>query len=260
MIDLHERLSEFSYGYGVTREVEALLVGVGLQATPFLPSLLHEASLGFDVSFNSPGTVVLLQFKLGSELKRFHRSPPSQPIPLLERPFWRFSVDASEHQFQRLAEYEQANAEVYYVAPRFSDWAAYDLAFQNGEILDRSLMLTPSEIQRGLGGASGVHRIVYDRERRYVCSEPVPLHEETRQSLAERIGMSARDARQSLETRIGRILHRESHDQASMRMSERRRAEIVARARRPIDANAAIIGLEAWSQGAQIIFVTSSKG
>src|SRR5438874_119031 len=134
MIDLHERLSEFSYGYGVTREVEALLAGVGLQATPFLPSLLHEASLGFDVSFNSSGTVVLLQFKLGSELKRFHRAPPSQPIPLLERPFWRFTVDASEPQFQRLAEYEQANAEVYYVAPRFSHWAAYDLAFQNGEI------------------------------------------------------------------------------------------------------------------------------
>jgi hypothetical protein len=103
MINLHERLSEFSYGYGVTREVETLLVSVGLYATPFLPSLLHEASLGFDVSFNSPGTVVLLQFKLGSELKRYHRSPPSQSIPPLERPFWRFNVDTSEHQFQRLA-------------------------------------------------------------------------------------------------------------------------------------------------------------
>ena len=31
MIDLHERLSEFSFGYGVSREVEGLLASVGLQ-------------------------------------------------------------------------------------------------------------------------------------------------------------------------------------------------------------------------------------
>jgi len=70
MINLHERLSEFSYGYGVTRGVEALLASVGLHTTPFLPSLLHEASLGFDVSFSSPSTVVMLQFKLGYNLPR----------------------------------------------------------------------------------------------------------------------------------------------------------------------------------------------
>jgi hypothetical protein len=121
-------------------------------------------------------------------------------------------------------------------------------------------MLTPSEIQRGLGGGSGVHRIVYDRSRRYVCSEPVPLQEETRASLVEKIAHSARDEEHSLETRIRRILNRESHDQTSTRLSQRRRAEIVARARRPIDADTAIIGLEAWSQGAQMLFVTSSKG
>ena len=50
-IDLHQRLSEFSYGYGVTREAERLLRSVGLRPTPFLPNLLHEAKLGFDVAF-----------------------------------------------------------------------------------------------------------------------------------------------------------------------------------------------------------------
>ncbi len=87
MIDLRERLSEFSYGYGITREVEVLLANVGLATTPFLPSLLHEASLGFDVAFSKPGAVMLLQFKLGKELRRFHRHLPTQPIPPLERPF-----------------------------------------------------------------------------------------------------------------------------------------------------------------------------
>ena len=57
MINLHERLSEFSYGYGVTREMEHRLAAAGVQATPFLPSLLHEATLGFDVAFSGPGQV-----------------------------------------------------------------------------------------------------------------------------------------------------------------------------------------------------------
>ena len=60
MVDLHERLSEFSYGYGVTREVENLLASVGLNAVPFLPSLLQEATFGFDVGFKK-GAPLLIQ-------------------------------------------------------------------------------------------------------------------------------------------------------------------------------------------------------
>jgi|SRR5450631_335348 hypothetical protein len=125
MIDLHERLSEFSFGYGVSREVEGLLASVGLHATPFLPSLLHEAELGFDVAFEDRGRVVVLQFKLGEELRRFHRTTPSQSIPPLEGPFWRYRIDTTGHQFRRLVDFENQQADVYYVAPRFSSWQAY---------------------------------------------------------------------------------------------------------------------------------------
>ena|SRR5437879_1533597 len=55
MIDLHERLSEFSYGYGVTRDVEQLLASVGIRTVPFLPSLLQEKQIGFDVGFGERG-------------------------------------------------------------------------------------------------------------------------------------------------------------------------------------------------------------
>jgi hypothetical protein len=65
MFDLHERLSEFSFGYGATRETEKLLESVGLKIAPFLPNLIHEAELGFDVGFDRRGKVLLLQFKLG---------------------------------------------------------------------------------------------------------------------------------------------------------------------------------------------------
>ncbi len=223
MIDLHERLSEFSYGYGVTREVQALLESVGLHATPFLPSLLHEAELGFDVAFSGPGTVVVLQFKLGVELSRFRRSPPAQAIPLLERPFWRFPVDVNAPQFQRLVEFENAGAEVYYVAPRFSSWAAYDRAFQDQVVLEKSLLVTPAEIARGAqaqGGPTSVHRIVYDRSRRYVCSDPTPIEEHKPRDLVEKIGIRARDPDITLESQIGHLFERPRGDRAAARMSK----------------------------------------
>ena len=88
MIDLHERLSEFSYGYGVTREVEQLLLGVGIRTVPFLPSLLQEKQIGFDAGFNGRGAPLLLQFKLGHSLQRFIRSDKRYPAPKLEKPFF----------------------------------------------------------------------------------------------------------------------------------------------------------------------------
>jgi hypothetical protein len=123
-VDLHEHLSEFSYGYGVTREVEGLLRSVGLRPTPFLPSLLQEAKLGFDVAFNRPGAALLLQFKLGKVVQHFRRTDCSKPAPALEKPFWRFDLNTAETdgQYDLLINSEQAGAEVYYVAPRFSYW------------------------------------------------------------------------------------------------------------------------------------------
>lgn len=180
MISLHERLSEFSYGYGVTRETTTLLTSIGLLVTPFLPSLLHEAELGFDVGFQERGYILVLQFKLGNELRRFHRANKSLSIPLLERPFWRYRVDTTEAQFQRLLQFETSGADTYYVAPRFSSWGSYCTAFHDDQILENSLLLRPREIQRGItakGGSPGVHSVVYDRLRRYVCSEPTQLEE-----------------------------------------------------------------------------------
>ena len=87
MIDLHERLSEFSYGYGVARETEKLLAGIGVSTAPFLPSLLQEEKLGFDVAFKNRGVPLLLQFKLGHSLQRFVRVDKRFPPPALKKPF-----------------------------------------------------------------------------------------------------------------------------------------------------------------------------
>src|SRR5262252_6633949 len=116
MIDLHERLSEFSYGYGVTREIEKLLQSIGIHTAPFFPSLLQEAQLGFDVAFNKPGAALLVQFKLGQSLRRFVRNNADQPAPLLDRPFWRFNLNTGEPegQYETLLKAEQDGADTYY--------------------------------------------------------------------------------------------------------------------------------------------------
>lgn len=191
-VDLHQRLSEYSYGYGVTREVGMLLESVGLNAIPYLPNLIDEAGLGFDVGFERPGLPLLLQFKLGEALQRFVRSDPAQPKPILNSPFWRFRIDTAEvnGQYDLLLKADQGGAEVYYVAPRFSDWPAYVMAFERGEILEHSLILKPSEIDMAMTRQSmsdGLHRVVYDKVNVYVCSEPAQVQETSLLSFAERL-------------------------------------------------------------------------
>lgn len=187
-VELHERLSEFSYGYGVTREAEKALNDVGLRATPFLPNLLHEAELGFDAGFDRPGAPLLLQFKLGQAMKRFVPGPG----PDLDRPYWRFRIDTAEPdgQYELLLKAEQDGAETYYVAPKFHDWGAYLEAYSDGMVIDSSLLIKPSRIRlvlNGNGVADGLHKIVYDHGRAYVCSNPLALAVDRSRDFAKRL-------------------------------------------------------------------------
>jgi len=257
MIDLHERLSEFSFGYGVTREVERLLADLGLHVTPFMPSLVHEASLGFDVAFQSRGSVIALQFKLGEELRRFHKKPPVTSAPLLDRPFWRYKIDTTGHQFARLANFEHCGADVHYVAPRFSTWWHYEQAFHNETILEHSLLLRPSDIAQGItanGGTPGDHQIVYDRHRRYVCSIPSPLEEQTATKLGESVATKIRASDVRLRDRLFKIFSRSRDQESGISIS---RQKIAAAQVDPSDDELLLtVGMEAWSQGAQLLFVT----
>jgi hypothetical protein len=167
VIELHERLSEFSYGYGVTRETERLLASVGVRTVPFLPSLLQEKKIGIDVAFNRTGFPLLLQFKLGQSLRRFVRSDLTYPAPPLVKPFYRFSVDTAEPdgQFETLLKAETDRAEVYYVAPRFVDWTHYVRLYEEEGVLENSVMVTPADI-RGLDSGAkcnGVKRSGFER-------------------------------------------------------------------------------------------------
>jgi hypothetical protein len=128
-VELHERLSEFSYGYGVTREVEGKLRSQGFSATPRV------------------GTPLLLQFKLGQAMRRFVPAPRPRKLNQL---FWRYTINTAEPdgQFELLLKGEKDGAEVYYFAPKFHDWEIYLEFFECKQILLKSLIIKPSEIRR----------------------------------------------------------------------------------------------------------------
>ncbi|WP_336743851.1 hypothetical protein [Aureimonas altamirensis] len=262
MIDLQERLSEFSYGFGATRETLVLMNSVGLSPTPFLPNLLHEKDIGFDVGFKDKGSIVILQFKLGHLLARFKRSSPSQSIPALDRPFWRFNIDTAAHQFLRLAEFEAAGAEVYYVAPKLSTWKQFEHAFQAAKVLERSVLIKPSEIAAGVsshGHSAGPHRIVYDQTRKYVCSEPSKLPGHRPEEFVAEVAAKVRESGTSLEHSIEMLYERARDDRVTGALVDTRELLIFERAKDRVSGMAAVIGLEAWSQGAQVLFVTDPK-
>lgn len=210
MIELHERLSEFSYGYGVTREVERLLLGVGVRAVPFMPSLVQEKGVGFDVGFKGGGTLLLLQFKLGQSLTRFVRSDANQPAPALVRPFFRFSLNTAETdgQYETLLKAQTDGAEVYYVAPRFADWPHYVRLFEEEAVLENSVMVMPGEIRDALvakGEPDGHHRIVYDRTAVHVCSKPAYIRDVRPGTLAENVVMRVRGKSETLGGVLRRV-------------------------------------------------------
>jgi hypothetical protein len=282
-IQLHERLSEFSYGYGVTREFEGMLTAAGLAAVPFMPNLIHEAKLGFDVGFNRPGKPLLIQFKLGQALRRFVPGPR----PNLDQPFWRFRIDTAEPdgQYELLLKAEIDGAEVYYAAPKFHDWEIYLKAFETQKVVRRSLLVTPLTIRKTMDKHAvpdGEHTIVYDKKRAYLCSDPHPVQtvdandiaanfrahiDERHQTLAETLdqvyrGFSERQAirrerprsRGQDRERTGYAISSDRGEQSRLRADRLNRLR--QRARTEEDALALAVGAEAWSLGTQLILVT----
>lgn len=295
MIDLTERLSEFSYGYGITREVEIGLEKVGLRVAPFLPSLIHEKTLGFDVSFRLPGKLIFLQFKLGQLLRRlvWHKKKTARPV--IARPFWRFSIDTAEPdgQYELLLKAETDGAETYYVAPRFAEWSDYLDHFQAGNVFGSSLVITPTEIRNGLiraGEPDGRHKIIYDADTVHVCSEGSKIIEKEKSGFSEAIRADIERKRVPLRDAVSRVLEgfgsrasirRETEDRseatrteteyrsiriihidgepAQRSIAEVRKDQLQAFQKQTGDADvsmAALVSIEAWALGVQPILVS----
>lgn len=210
--DLHEKLSEFSFGYGITRDIERSFEAVGLSTTPFFPNLRQEKNSGYDVKFSRRGGALLLQFKLGEQLVRYRKARNSTSIPSLFRPFWRFFVDTLETggQFNVLFNAERSGCEVYYAAPRFTTWEAYAETFAANKVLESTLLIAPSDINERLkaaGELDGVHRTIYDQISVYIQSEPLELPNLPPDQLPQRVRHNIDERPRELSTVIDDLYH-----------------------------------------------------
>jgi hypothetical protein len=247
--------------------------------------------VGFD--YGRPGAVLLLQFKLGQWLERFRRTNKSDSFPDLDRPFWRFWINTAEPggQYDTLLISEYRGAEVYYSAPRFRDWSQYLSAFEADEVLERSLLIKPSQIRQALDeqrAADGHHRIAYDSTRVHVCSEPVSLQETRPADLAQQVGrqiaerkeplshhlfeiFSALESRTAFRREIESARLPESTSEPSLLVGsaypelsgfdaeaarKQRVQRLLARAESEEHATAAALAIETWSLGIQMILAT----
>ncbi|MHA6288669.1 hypothetical protein [Maricaulis sp. CAU 1757] len=247
-------VSEFTYGHAITREVGDLLSAIGCSVTPFLPSLLHEKVLGFDVSFDRPGVSLLLQFKVSDRLTRFHttKRSPVRPAPLADV-FYRFFVDVDSHQFANLQKQELEGAEVFYIAPEFATWQEFSNYFAESKVAEKSVLIKPSEIQRGSKGKGGRHRVVYDGANVHVCSKPVEIRS---LRVSDALKKAVEQPVSGLEP-IRYLLHSQALNiQRINPMAEELLDSLPGRPRSDADWAAALVGINAWQVGAQTVFAT----
>jgi hypothetical protein len=150
---MRPRISEFSYGFALTRElIDRKWNGLELTAAPFLPSLIAEGRTGggFDVALQTVNLLVFLQFKVSHLLTR--RTAKGVKTGHMTVPYYRFDVHAPRlsDQHRLLLDLEASAGSVprmvRYVAPAFYTEGEFDAAFFSGTVSDRSIFVAPSQI------------------------------------------------------------------------------------------------------------------
>jgi hypothetical protein len=166
-----------------------------------LPSLLQEEDLGYDAQVPFVDYALFLQFKRTEYVSRRH--PASPTWDYVNMPHYRFSIDTNGHQHAALARLEvrlnadPGSGEVFYAAPRFHLQADFDRAYGFGEVLDRSNIVSPSE----LAVDDGIHHFVTTvHGDSLVLSQPRPPQKQVRwtsllSAVSDRAGTARERAR-----------------------------------------------------------------
>lgn len=140
-------ISEFSYGFALTREL-LQSPGMEVMAAPVFPTLAAEgrAGGGWDVKLDRPGVPLFLQFKLCDRMVSSHcREARDANFSV---PCYRMYIRSSRvsRQHAMLLELERGGQEVYYSAPRFHQTKELNDAFAQSHVRARSVWIRPSEI------------------------------------------------------------------------------------------------------------------
>ena len=178
---MRPRISEFSYGFALTRElIEQKWLDITLAKAPYMPSLRAEGQPdgGFDVALEGVNLLVFLQFKVSHLMTRsMAKGVASGHLTI---PHYRFDIHAprSSDQHRLLLQFEQQPSSiskiVRYVAPAFYFEGHFDNAFLTGTVGTQSVFVRPSQI---ILPDEGPHSVAFvsPTSTPVVLSEPMPI-------------------------------------------------------------------------------------
>ena len=144
---MRPEISEFSYGFALTRE---LVESPGMQtaAAPVFPTLVQEgqAGGGWDVRLDRPGLPLFIQFKLCHWMITTKCREATQAG--FHTPCYRMHLRPARvsKQHQLLLNLENDGRAVYYCAPQFHRPTELNSAFRSGTVRSRTFWTRPSEI------------------------------------------------------------------------------------------------------------------
>jgi hypothetical protein len=138
-------ISEFSYGFAITKELVDWY-GKSLTAAPLFPSLIQEGKIGYDVKLNTFGFPIFLQFKTSDYMKNSNATEVYKQV--LRPPFHRMYLRSRRYSNQHnlLLQLENQGNLVYYVAPSFYTQYSFNNYYVNNQVAINSVFIKPTSI------------------------------------------------------------------------------------------------------------------
>lgn len=168
--------SEFAYGYAVTEEL-IHRYGIVLCGAPYFPTAREEGRrLGYDLRLDSPSMPLFIQFKRTDGMVRRSANEIKDGL-FQDPPIYRMKITPRNlsEQHSLLIELNKKEALVFYVAPRFHEWAEFNDYFMNQKVLQHSAFIYPLSI--GEMYDDNQHHVAFGPSGRtgYLFSEPYEI-------------------------------------------------------------------------------------
>lgn len=134
-------ISEFTFGFGFLSE-QTRRHWANLRIAPILPSLQQEQHEGWDAHLPLAAVDYYYQFKISDYLERSNSKFIAEGI--YTSPYYRIALHRrnQNQQHQRLKIHATQNPNTFYVAPEFHSPWAFNSAFLNQQILNRSRLIS----------------------------------------------------------------------------------------------------------------------
>ena len=177
------RFSEFMYAFATTHELMRLSPWWS-KNVPIIPSLRAEGSLGYDVQFDLPGSLLFIQFKLASDRNKLRlvgdelkaKAKAKKLRALAQLGIWQFWTDSYQHKLLRALAGKGGVA--YYLAPKFKTQAELNFHFARRTIARSSFIVRLDSFPGPRKDQGHRHRVISPKaalSRVFIFSEPVEI-------------------------------------------------------------------------------------